>query len=377
MELMYNRILIIGSLIFPRKLAMFFLIFLLLTSCRHNQKAKSEISSLRFVTAQVETKPVPGDSLSDAADDPAIWINHSHPDSSFIIGTDKKGGLAVYDLLGNELHFYQTGKVNNADIRYSFPMNSDTIDILAVSNRTDQSVDLYKISPNGSLEIIHKEQLKSRLKDEVYGLCNYRSVLTGKFFVFVNCKDGGVEQWELFSDGGKISGKPVRYLKLDSQVEGMVADDENGYLYVGEEDKGIWRFSAEPDSSDKKELLPLSTMKANGSIEFDIEGLAIYELPDGYGYLIASSQGNDSYAVFERKLPNRYLGSFKIVDGPATDGSQETDGIDVTSTPLNESFPAGLFVAQDGKNIDNGRAVSQNFKLVRWDSIAVRLPGIK
>jgi len=359
-------------------LIIFILTGFLFTFCRPHKKERLEIPSSRYIAAQVETKPVPRDSTSDAADDPAIWINHLKPDSSLIIGTDKKGGLAVYDLSGNELHYYNTGKVNNTDIRYRFQLATDTIDVLAVSNRTDQTVDLYKIIPNGKLEIIQKNQLKSQLKDEVYGLCMYRSKISGKFFVFINSKDGGVEQWELSSDNDKVTGKPVRYLKLDSQVEGMVGDDENSLLYVGEEDKGIWRFSAEPDSSDHKELLPLSTENDNLFIEYDIEGLAIYNLPDGDGYLIASSQGNDSYAVFERRPPNKYLGSFKIVDGTTIDGSQETDGIDVTSTPLGILFPSGLFVTQDGENKDNGIPSSQNFKMVRWDSIAIRFnPPLK
>jgi 3-phytase len=348
------------------------LIGFLITFCRSQKKDRMEIPSSRYISAQTETKPVPRDSPNDAADDPAIWINNLKPDESLIIGTDKMGGLAVYDLSGNELHYYNTGKVNNIDIRYGFPLLTDTIDLLAASNRTDHTVDLYKIIPNGTLEIIHKNQLKSQLRDEVYGLCMYKSKISGKFFVFINSKDGGVEQWELSSGNNKISGKPVRNLKLDTQVEGMVADDENALLYVGEEDKGIWRFSAEPDSSEHRELLPLSTENDNLFIKYDLEGLAIYNYSGRDGYLIASSQGNNSYAVFERKPPNQYIGSFKIGDGQATDGTQETDGIDVTSAPLGINFPSGLFVTQDGDNVDNGVTNSQNFKLIRWDSIAVR-----
>jgi 3-phytase len=349
------------------------LILTILTYCRSgNKPERVEISSDKFVTAQTETKPVPRDSTSDAADDPAIWINYSKPDSSLIIGTDKKGGLAVYDLSGNELFYYPTGQMNNVDLRYGFPLFSDTIDILAVSNRTDQSIDLYKINPNGSLEVIHKAQLKSQIKDEVYGLCMYKSRISGKFYVFVNGKDGGVEQWELFTDDKKINGKIVRNLKLDSQVEGMVTDDENGFLYVGEEDKGIWKFNAEPVDQTEKVLLTLSTEGDNPFIEYDIEGLAIYKLSNGEGYLLASSQGNDSYAIFERKPPNNYLGSFRIVDGYTTDGSQETDGIDVTSMPLGKNYPAGLFVAHDGENEESGLSAPQNFKLIRWDSIALK-----
>jgi len=40
----------------------------------------------------------------------------------------------------------------------------------------------------------------------------------------------------------------------------------------------------------------------------------------------------------------------------------DTDGIDVTATPLGPRFPRGLFVAQDGRN----DGANQNFKLVPW-----------
>ena len=216
------------------------------------------------------------------------------------------------------------------------------------------------------------------MTEEVYGLCMYHSKLTGKFFVFVNDKNGNIEQWELIPDGNNISGKIVRNLKLATQVEGMVADDDAGFLYVGEEDTGIWRFDADPSSSADVVLLPMSSNKENKNIEFDIEGLAIYYLHDGKGYLIASIQGNDSYAVFERNYPNKYLGSFKIIEGSVCDGSEETDGLDLTSFSLGDKYPSGLLVVQDGKNYDNGLAVPQNFKLVSWDSIAFKFnPPLK
>ena len=197
--------------------------FFQLTGCKNGKKPKSEgINPVQSVTARAETKPVPRASTEDAADDPAIWINFSSPDSSRIIGTDKKGGLGVYDLDGKEVFYYNTGLMNNVDLRYSFPLASDTIDIMAVSNRTDQSVDLYKINKDGSLQVVHKKQLLSLMKEEVYGLCMYQSKISGKFYVFVDDKNGAVEQWELFADGDKVDGKIVRNLKLATQVEGML-----------------------------------------------------------------------------------------------------------------------------------------------------------
>jgi 3-phytase (myo-inositol-hexaphosphate 3-phosphohydrolase) len=345
---------------------------LFLTFCKLNKKpVNEEMRSQIFVTAQAETKPVPRDPTNDAADDPAIWINFSDPDSSHIIGTDKKGGLAIYDLSGHELFYYNTGKMNNVDLRYDFPLISDTIDIMAVSNRTDQSVDLFKINHKGYLDTLNKIKLQSKL-NEVYGLCMYKSKVTGKFYVFVNGLDFNTEQWELFTNNNHINGKIVRNIQLGSQVEGMVADDENGLLYISEEDKGIWKFSAEPGETKPSELLKYSTVGANPNIVSDLEGLTIYKQSNDTGYLIASSQGNSSYAVFDRTTPNKYLGSFKIVNGSNTDGTDETDGLDVTSYPLGKMFPKGLLVVQDGINFDNGIRAAQNFKLIRWDSIAVK-----
>src|SRR5688572_3311652 len=62
------------------------------------------------VSAAVETAPVP--SPGDAADDPAIWVDRADPAQSLVLGTDKKGGLAVYDLAGVELQRFDNGAQN-------------------------------------------------------------------------------------------------------------------------------------------------------------------------------------------------------------------------------------------------------------------------
>ena len=329
----------------------------------------SESNTMHFVAAQAETKPVPQAVIDDSADDPAIWIHPFSPDSSRIIGTDKKGGLAVYDLTGKELFYYPDGNMNNADLRYHFVTGNDTIDILAVSNRTSNTLSLYRINRNGSLAKIGKRQFNTELADEVYGLCMYKSPVTGKFYVFMDNKFGEIEQWEIFAQEDGVDGRIVRKLKLASQVEGIVADDENSTLFVGEEKTGIWKFNAEPDASVEGILLTESSEKTNSNIKFDIEGMAIYYLPDRRGYLIASSQGNDSYAIYDRQSPYKYLGSIHIVDG-VIDGVQGTDGLDVTSIPLGMAFPNGLLVVQDGSNKNGVEPAAQNFKLVSWKSIA-------
>ena len=79
------------------------------------RKAGAQIKELAY--AAVETSPTPQGKNDDSADDPAIWINKNNPDKSLIIGTDKKGGLAVYNLDGSEVKYYSAGSLNNCDLR--------------------------------------------------------------------------------------------------------------------------------------------------------------------------------------------------------------------------------------------------------------------
>ena len=319
------------------------------------------------ISAVVETDPTPQNKNEDSADDPAIWINSIDPMQSVVIGTDKKGGLITYNLDGKKLNYYADGKMNNTDLRYNFKLGNATIDILAASNRTTHSVALYSILPGGKLKSIHARIIKSQMLDDVYGLCMYKSSKTGNFYVFMNSKAGEIEQWELFENNNAVDAKLVRSMKLQTQTEGMVADDEFTTLYVGEEVAGIYKFDAEPDGSKQSQYISMSS-EENENIKFDLEGLALHDSGNGQGYIIASSQGNYSYAVFDREGNNEYLGSFRIVDG-LVDSVEETDGIEVTNVPLGDKFPKGMFVVQDGYNYDGKELKSQNFKYLSWQDI--------
>jgi myo-inositol-hexaphosphate 3-phosphohydrolase len=118
----------------------------------------------------------------------------------------------------------------------------------------------------------------------------------------------------------------------------------------------------------------------------DIEGLSIYDTGNGSGYILASSQGDSSYAVFDREGDNPYLGSFVIGDNGPIDQANESDGLDVVNANLGTKYPSGLLVVQDGAN--EPQAVFQdeeelenkstNFKFVSWESVeqALGLDGI-
>jgi 3-phytase len=141
-----------------------------------------------------------------------------------------------------------------------------------------------------------------------------------------------------------------------------VADDELGRFYIGEEAVGIWRYGAEPGDGDAR--TQVDAAGAGGHLASNIEGLTLIFGSGRGGYLIASSQGNSTYALYRRD-DNAYLGSFAIGAGDGVDGVSDTDGIDAIAANLGPAVPQGVLVAQDGKNDDG----NQNFKLVPLEEV--------
>jgi len=319
----------------------------------------------RSLTPTAETTPVR--SSDDAADDPAIFVHPDNPEQSLIIGTDKQWGLQVYDLQGNLISEREIGRPNNVDLRADVPLGDERIILVGCSNRTTNTVDLFRLDPEeGTLKPI-AAPIPSEV-NEVYGFCLFRE--DNNIYAFVVGKDGVVEQYALrpLADASAFTAERVRRFDVGSQCEGMVADDVLGNLYIGEELVGVWKYKADPNASNEREKIV--DISANKKLKADIEGITLYLLPEGRGYLIVSSQGNNSFAVYERRPPHRYLGSFRLSDRVTVDGAEDTDGIAASSFNLGDAYPKGVLVVQDGENKNGNEKRPQNFKLVRWDSIA-------
>jgi len=322
------------------------------------------------VVASVETVPVETD--GDAADDPAVWVHPTDPSLSLVIGTQKQSGLYVYGLDGKTLQFLPDGKMNNVDLRDGFMLDGKPVSLVLASNRTDDSIAIYRVDPEARRLVAVADGVQATGLPDPYGLCLYRSRRSKKTYVFVNDTEGRMKQWELVdAGGGKVRTKLVREFAFGSQAEGCVADDETGVLYVAEEDVGLWRMSAEPKGGAAR--TSVAAVAANPALKDDMEGVGLYDLGGGRGYLVLSSQGNNSYAVFRREGANEYIGSFAVVADGATgiDGVSETDGLEVTSRSLGAAFPHGAMIAQDGRNV--GPQEHQNFKIISWDAIAASL----
>ena len=319
------------------------------------------------VTALVETVPVA--SYGDAADDPAIWADPDDPAKSLVVGTDKKAGMYVYDMQGKVASFRPDGKMNNTDLREGFMLGDDKAILVTASDRTHKSAAIYRLDTRARKLVDVADGVQATGLPDPYGLCMYRSATDGKTYVFINTGDGLMRQWELVANANaRVDIRQVREFRFGSQAEGCVADDDAGNLYVDEEDVALWKLGAAADAGDA--MTAIDRIGKNPVLKADLEGLGIYHLGDGRGYIVISVQGNDTYAVYRLEGDHAYLGSFAVVaDGArGIDGISETDGLEVTSRNLGPGFEHGAMIAQDGRNVLP--VENQNYKYVPWESIA-------
>ncbi|RDE06052.1 phytase [Sphingomonas aracearum] len=310
------------------------------------------------VTATRETEAVQT-ANADAADDPAIWRNAADPAASLIVATDKQAGLNVYDLQGRQRHFLNAGRVNNVDL-VETAMAGTPIVLVAASDRNDLAA--------AKIALFRLDTASARLEPlgtvpagtgEAYGICLGRRP-DGAVDAFVVLKDGTINQVALDLRGSRPAGRIIRTLKLPSQSEGCVVDPATQRLYVAEEDVGIWRFDARPGG----DATPVSVARVdNRTLVADVEGLAISRGHDGRTLLVASSQGDSVYAVYDL-ADDRFVGRFRIGAGELG-ATSETDGIEIGDCDFGPDFPAGILIAQDGNNAPR----AQNFKMVSWGSV--------
>lgn len=316
--------------------------------------------------ARVQTDPVAH--AGDAADDPAIWIHPTDPAKSLILGTDKQSLLLSYDLHGKLKQQVSRGTLpNNVDVLYGMSLGGKTVDlaVASVRNLLDKGFRVWLIDPD-KLELTditpRNKAIRTFGGHTPYGICAYRSWKSGKSCVFVSNKEGQVEQFLLEDDHGSLRATSVRRLQIGGVIEGLVADDELGWLYVGQEDKGVWKFSAEPEGGQQGKLIH---RVGEHGLKNDVEGLAIYYAAGGKGYLIVSSQGNNTFKVYRREGDNEFVLTVDPKEGKIDDVN-DTDGIAVTNRATSRQFAKGMFIAQDGSN----KTGKQNFKIYAWEDIA-------
>ncbi len=300
-------------------------------------------------------------------DDMCIWIHPTDPSQSTIITSDKEAKkLFIYDLKGDTVQVVSVvGKPGNIDVRYNFPFQGKSVDIVAFCDRANSSIAIYEMDSTTRLLSLINSFDAGAWPVEVYGFCLYHNPSNGKFYAIACGKSSQMRQWDLVDHGdGTIGGIEKRTWKNGNNglTEGLVADDETGKLYAANEDEGIYRYVADPiETNPSGELI---APVGQGGLEADVEGISIYYAANGEGYIIASSQGNDKFIIFDRKTPHSFVGEFRI------DNVGSTDGLDVTNMSLNGSCSEGIFTCHNGKQ--NPCPV----EVIKWEDVAKSVGGL-
>lgn len=315
-----------------------------------------------FVSATAETR-VTTDPAVDA-DDPALWADAADPSRAVMFGTDKTDGLYVHDLDGSVRQFLPSGALNNVDLRTGFAADGrNDMVLVAATNDQRMGINVYLFDPQ-NLETRDFGFIATEI-GEPYGFCIGRR--DDGFYLVANNKQGDIKVWRMANGTGPATAELVRTLKLPSQLEGCVVDDVTDTIYIGEENAAIWRFDFDPRST----AGPAKIASVDGQrITADIEGLTIMH-DGGQSYLIASSQGDDTFPVF--RITDRgedYLGRFTVVARGEIDAVSHTDGLDAWSGPIG-IYPEGALAIHD----DNEEPLEgqQNYKLIDWREVKAAL----
>lgn len=326
------------------------------------------------IPAWVESAP--SDRPGDTMDDPAIWVHPTEPEKSLVLGTNKRWGLLSFNMRGEQVQALPSGRINNVDLRQQVMLGGKKRDIAVATLRDNDSLAFYEIDAHGKLSE-YPNQATNMV--DIYGMCLYQDADT--LYVFANEKSGRIAQYRVDWQVNGPSIKLVRDIHTPSQVEGCVVDEAQHALFIGEEDKGIWRFNAKANGGTQGELI----IKAEGDLVPDVEGISLYQGANIRGkkqdLLVVSSQGDNSYLLYQAQPPYAQLGKFRLgvnlngmENGRETsiDGSSETDGLAVTHLSIGTgAWQQGMLVVQDGHNHlpDN----NQSFKWLPWRSIIEKL----
>ncbi|MET4923592.1 phytase [Streptomyces sp. PSRA5] len=392
------------------RLTLFTALAVLATAMPHSALAAGELPGVQPTAETPAVYDDEAGGNADA-DDPAIWRNPADPARSLVVATLKEGGLRVYDLDAREVQSVPApeapgpddapGRFNNVDLVHGMKVGSRKSDLAVTSDRGSDRLRIYRVDGGRSHTpltditdpsappIFSSSQEEINEQRTAYGLATWTDPASKRSYAVVSQRERtALRLLELTAGAdGTVSYRTVRTLKLPAefklpnggtwtpcgepgeqpQVEGMVIDPETGTLYAGQESVGIWRLGADlkgtPKLIDKvreygvpgtydeetEECAPGEDPGYGGKrLSADVEGLTLIHRERGDDYLLASSQGDNSFAAYDREK-NGYEGGFKVTAASETlDGTEESDGAAVLNEPLGRKYPNGLLVVQDG-----------------------------
>ncbi|NTV99108.1 MAG: phytase [Chlorobiaceae bacterium] len=290
------------------------------------------------------------------SDDPAIWIDRTHPEKSLVLGTDKHedGSLFVFDLNGRilpEKTVHGLRRPNNVDVEYGIVLNGKPVDIAVVTERQTGKLRVFTLPAmhavdGGGIPVFVGETDRLPM-----GIALYKRASDGSVYAIVSRKHGPEDatylwQYRLEDDGnGRIRGVPVRKFGNWSgkkEIEAVAVDDDAGYVFYSDEGVGVRQYLADPDAhaSDRE----LSLFASEGFMQ-DHEGIAVCSGVDGKPVIIVSDQGAGKLHCFTTAENGTKKGGKIYKSRILRISALETDGIDASSYLKTTRFPRGILVA--------------------------------
>ncbi|MDZ7262337.1 MAG: phytase [candidate division KSB1 bacterium] len=311
------------------------------------------------------------EAIAHDTDDPAIWLHPTDRAKSLIIGTDKDadGALYVFDLAGKiieEKTIRNLQRPNNVDVEYGLILNGIPTDIAVTTERLTNKLRVFNLPDmqpvdNGGIEVFENQAQRAPM-----GIALYKRPIDGIIFAIVSRKEGPTDgsylwQYRLEDDGtGKVKGTKVREFGIWSgikEIEAVAVDDALGYVYYSDENVGIRKYYADPDTEEANKELALFGIE--GFTE-DREGISIYQVNDGTGYILVSDQSANEFHIYKREGEPDNPHNHQLVKVVKI-STNNSDGSEVTNAALNDTFPVGLFVAMSD---------DKTFQFYSWADIA-------
>jgi 3-phytase len=300
-----------------------------------------------------------------------------------ILGTMKvaapAGAIVVHGLDGQVRQTIAgIDRPNNVDVEYGFRLGGEIVDIAVATERLARQLRIFRIDRTdgrlqdlGGIPILQSEQGEAGAP---MGIALYRRERDGAVFAIVAPKTGPGEgylwQYRLTAAGtdrptatfvrrfGRFSRSTVRE---ENEIEAVAVDDAPGYVYYADEADGIHKWHADPDHPEAaRELAHFGRTGFRG----DREGIAIYALEDGTGYIVCTDQleGDSEYHLYPREgapgNPHDHSREVAVFRGRA----DATDGLEISSAALGSTLPHGVMIAMNSKPM--------NFLVFRWEDIA-------
>jgi 3-phytase len=251
-------------------------------------------------------------------------------------------------------------------------------DIAVATERLARQLRVFRIEPAdgrlvdlGGIPILDEQAGESGAP---MGIGLYRRAKDGAIFAIVSPKEGPrtgyLWQYRLVdAGGGRLGATFVRRfgnfsattVREENEIEAVAVDDALGYVYYSDEADGIHKWHADPDHPDAgRELAHFARSGFRG----DREGIAIYALPDGTGYIVGTDQLDDDseYHLYPREgapgNPHDHSREIAVLRG----GADATDGLEITSSALGRGLPHGAMIAMNSG--------PRNFLVFRWQDVA-------